>query len=208
MGALASVARLCFGALLTLVALVGFIACDNEEPEPPQEPPERPTCMPGKECPDDRYCAVAGCSGPPADGVAYSCVELPECVDGGRPVCGCDGHVYANSDCARAAKQGRGCAWDDRCEYHCPLSGCETLPCATPTGFHPCGPLFCDLETEYCLLEGCFYDFDKVTCAPLPKGCDGEDPCTCLWPSTCTGDRETGVTVKNLILAPDLCTPR
>lgn len=148
-------------------------------------------------CDDGRWCAFAGCEAPTARiAESYRCAPLPECRDGGRPVCGCDGQVYANVDCSIAATRALRCARADNCRYDEPL-------CAAPSGHFSCGPIFCRTDEEYCRITGCLGP-EEARCTPLPPACESGDGCACFsdpggYPiSGCSGDAASGVTITAL----------
>jgi hypothetical protein len=87
--------------------------------------------------------------------------------DAQRPVCGCDGKVYA-SECA-AHGAGVDAWWEG---------------CAAPPGYFKCGGKFCRLTTEICY-EGLGDTGDRwSSCDPRPA-CDSGALCDCIDTSAC-----------------------
>lgn len=100
--------------------------------------------------------------------------ETLDCTE--RPVCGCDGALYASR--CEALEAG---TWVG------PASECET-----PPERFPCVSEFCDLESEYCEvtnfitnpLGSCPLDEPYTTgrCVPLPEDCSATASCACMLP--------------------------
>ena len=106
----------------------------------------------------------------PVCGELGVCVATPgTCEPDDRPVCGCDGQLYA-SPCA-AAMAGVG---------HSGAVGCEP-----PVGKFSCGLAFCDLAGEYCehTLGHGGPETSKCVALDCPPGATG---CACITdPSPC-----------------------
>ena len=85
-------------------------------------------------CVEGAFCDRGGRDRPGCMDVGV-CVAVPEvCQADARPVCGCDGELYANACVAAMAGVGHGGSY-----------GCDP-----PTGKFRCGLDFCDQQTEYC----------------------------------------------------------
>jgi hypothetical protein len=74
---------------------------------------------------------------------------------------------------------------------------------APPPGMLGCGPDFCGIADEYCMIyvsdQG---DANQYRCAPFPSGCASNRHCDCLIDGrlglTCEGDAESGLTLTSL----------
>lgn len=106
------------------------------------------------------------------DGALGMCRLTPDdCYDVYRPVCACDGNVYANDCEANAARQDLN--W---------LGGCPT-----PTAMYPCGVGFCDAGWLYCRLSlsdvaGWDHEYG---CYSYPPSCGASPTCDCLIDEPC-----------------------
>jgi len=112
-------------------------------------------CRDGEYCWfDDHSCGVTArqgaCTAPPDD-----------CGDDARPVCACNGELYAN-ECAAAAA-GMDVAFVGKCEV--------------PNGAFACGYSFCILDEEYCAEIGGTQP--SFQCIALPPVCQPPD-CSCI----------------------------
>lgn len=125
-------------------------------------------CEAGLTCvPSDGVCSSAG---------PTSCVDLSAvtCVE--RPVCGCDGEIYA-SNCAAL------------------MAGAFIAPvalCAAPSGVIECINAYCDAASEYCDMRRHYGPsplplpcdqgppFSWGVCHPLPGGCGADPTCACV----------------------------
>ena len=101
-----------------------------------------------------------------------------------RPICGCDGRVYATS--CEAVQQGIDMAANEH-------------TCATPPGMFMCGGWYCRRDTEYCHINmvetngGAIYGH---LCTPLPASCEEAAGCACLseiCDGACDGDPVAGI---------------
>jgi hypothetical protein len=131
-----------------------FVGCDTSSP-----------------CPEGQWCdyrwdlcdtALAAYAG---SGVCR--VLEPRCPTVYIPTCGCDRQVYDNECIARAA--GMDLGWG---------------LCKPPEpNLFPCGPYFCDLEQEYCVIwsSDLAYQAPFFECLPLPDGCTpSPGDCSCV----------------------------
>lgn len=123
-------------------------------------------CASNDDCAVGDYCEFAdhscGASGQPG-----GCAPRPtDCTEEDRPVCGCNGELYA-SQCAAA---GSGIDVDF-------LGECEI-----PNGAFACGFSFCIHGDEYCLEQG--GAMPSFECLVLPPVCQPPD-CSCI--TTCCG---------------------
>ncbi len=122
-----------------------------------------PACTDNSTCPTGAYCAGNGCGTP-----GHCTTRPPMCTTSTSPVCGCDGHTYANpcvaameavrvdtpGGCTSSPDAGPGpctdnssCALDELCDADaCGSPGtCTLRPTACPTVYTPvCG---CDGHT-------------------------------------------------------------
>lgn len=120
---------------------------------------------------DERCSSDAPCApGLYCDWIFYSCGELDghcrapaeHCLDDGRPVCGCDGVVYA----------GR-CAVDAALMTTTLDGGCEV-----PEGRYVCGDAFCELGADFCNNSA-----DMLfECYDLPPACVADPSCANCFP--------------------------
>jgi len=169
-------------------------------------------CLSNDDCIASQYCvhwwATSECSAGTIPEASW-CVDRAETCDPdvGRPVCGCDGEVYASGCEASMA----GVALD---------SG---NACDAPAGTFDCLQGFCDAG-DVCAIER---DGDNVfpRCEPLPEACGAEASCGCIitdrtdgtdcacegeecaceaalaafcyagWVDTCLGDGSAGFTI-------------
>lgn len=120
-------------------------------------------------CPSGTECIPSECIG------AASCLDpTVGCTD--RPVCGCNGTLYASNCEAYAAGVGIGPAEQ----------------CATPTGLVPCLDTFCERATEYCDMHRHYgssafpvpcqagTSWTSGRCHPLPAECGADPACSCV----------------------------
>lgn len=122
-------------------------------------------CGPGRLC--DFYPNDCGQSGKP--GKCGPAGTGPLCTP--DEVCGCDGHVYANTcDASNAG-----------------VDQSDVGGCATPAGQVPCGDTFCDPTTSFCsVFKGA--GSSSYSCTPLPASCHGVADCACLTGFSCGTD--------------------
>ena len=81
------------------------------------------------------------------------------------PSCGCDGKVYSSPCAAHQAGVDVGPACDSS---------------LTPTGLIPCGAIYCDPQTTYCL-RGDGDAADHIyRCIDLPAACGASPDCDCI----------------------------
>lgn len=119
-----------------------------------------------------------------SDGIG-ECQRRPDtCIEILRPVCACDGNVYANDCAAREAG------------FDLNANG----GCAAPRGTFVCGYAVCNLQNEYCRRDSNAPAADAFTCVPLPQACNAGTPsCACLGSqpcgNACTGSASTGLKV-------------
>ena len=123
-------------------------------------------------CLQDEYCdwALNLCGVPDYD--EGTCKPRPEgCDDFYDPVCGCDGEVYGNSCEANAV----GVDVDEEGE------------CAAPDGYFSCGPGFCFVDVNYCMLglSDIGGEPNYWNCMAVPAGCTNGPDCTCLAGEAC-----------------------
>lgn len=127
------------------------------------------TCTDNAECGAGELCDWAFCG----DGQCGACegakmecsVGRKDCNDKDRPVCACDGNVYATECAANAAGQ---------------RAMTEQGACTPPAGTFACRAHFCAIDTEACVIEDGLGQFDH--CVPLDGSCAPDD-CACLQPA-------------------------
>jgi hypothetical protein len=134
----------------------------------------------GTPCGPHTYCVWAdgSCGGGDQTGVCkpepLDCSGTPD-----APVCACDHKSYANA-CFAA------------------LAGADVAKMGVCPGQFVCGPLSCQLASEYCLYAPDLQQPNKppYSCMPLPAGCGASPSCPCLSGEcgACSGDGPTGLT--------------
>jgi hypothetical protein len=114
-----------------------------------------------------------------------SCQPRPELCPAvvGRPVCACDGKVYAGECVMNMAG------------FDLDAHGI----CAVQPGRFACGYTQCELATQYCLREPHAGAAETFSCVTLPLCASQPASCTCLagerCGSACTGDATVGLTL-------------
>lgn len=141
--------------------------------QPGCRPPD--VCTELMPCASGQYCKVADYSCGKGS-VPGKCVPIPtSCPGGGTQVCGCGAKTYASA-CAAAA---------DGTDLS--IAG----QCSTPPGTFPCGPYFCNTQTQVCRHT---LDLTKVhaqnsyQCITPPQGCQsgcGCNLCACPTGKAC-----------------------
>lgn len=126
------------------------------------------------ECSEASYCNTADVEAlPTCEGIGV-CEAIPEdCSADGKPVCGCDGQLYEHA-CA-AAQAG--------------VNTQAVAACPAPPGSFPCGPQFCEIDTQYCEYVWGHGGPASWSCGALD--CEaGLTGCDCITSPTPCGDEE------------------
>ncbi|MGE0327005.1 MAG: hypothetical protein AB7K71_38090 [Polyangiaceae bacterium] len=122
-------------------------------------------CSSQGECPSGFYCdyATKNCSANLH--TSPICTRAPVTCEETTPSCGCDGKVYSSPCAAHQAGVDVGPACDSS---------------LTPTGLIPCGAIYCDPQTTYCL-RGDGDAADHIyRCIDLPAACGASPDCDCI----------------------------